>query len=147
MWGAQPPRQTVWREGRAGQAPLSFPSDLRPMPDGLTDGPRTNTDNGGNCPEMLSFATSTRATGARLSSSSFPLDARTRARPNHNSNPRDRSRTAATPHPVCGIRLGSREPGDAQRHATESRFLKRMNSWPSIDFGNVSHCALEFDSY
>jgi hypothetical protein len=25
MWGAQPPRQTVWREGRAGQAPLSFP--------------------------------------------------------------------------------------------------------------------------
>ncbi len=25
MWGAQPPSQTVWREGRAGQAPLSFP--------------------------------------------------------------------------------------------------------------------------
>jgi hypothetical protein len=46
MWGAQPPRQTVWREGRAGQAPLSFP--------------RTNTDNGGNCPEMSGATVSDR---------------------------------------------------------------------------------------
>jgi hypothetical protein len=44
--GAQPPRQTVWREGRAGQAPLSFP--------------RTNTDNGGNCPEMSGATVSDR---------------------------------------------------------------------------------------
>ena len=31
-----------------------------PMPNGLTDGPRTNTDNGGNCPEMSGATVSDR---------------------------------------------------------------------------------------
>src|SRR6266487_6384511 len=30
------------------------------MPNGLTDGPRTNTDNGGNCPEMSGATVSDR---------------------------------------------------------------------------------------
>src|SRR6266540_1619638 len=31
-----------------------------PMPNGLTDGPRTNTDNGGNCPGMSGATVSDR---------------------------------------------------------------------------------------